>query len=180
VTLFWTSLAVTLFPDALDAGLAGLAMNYSMQATGAETAPLAYFPHVCPKPVCVDRSFSYSKPTMEALIKCCSCRHTAGLHLQLHGARAQDERCDSKTKKNGRPVARLFVVQMLTLPRQAQDKHASPYIDGRFGTTPQGLSASNTTPTLRSKSPTRRTRTQSLTSLRASSRWRHVAGPRAV
>ena len=34
VTLFWTALAVTLFPDALDAGLAGLAMNYSMQATG--------------------------------------------------------------------------------------------------------------------------------------------------
>ena len=34
MTLFWTALAVTLFPDALDAGLAGLAMNYSMQATG--------------------------------------------------------------------------------------------------------------------------------------------------
>ena len=31
ITLFWTSLAVTVFPDALDAGLAGLAMNYSMQ-----------------------------------------------------------------------------------------------------------------------------------------------------
>ena len=34
VTLFWTALAVTLFPDYLDAGLAGLAMNYSMQCTG--------------------------------------------------------------------------------------------------------------------------------------------------
>ena len=34
ITLFWTSLAVTVFPDYLDAGLAGLAMNYSMQATG--------------------------------------------------------------------------------------------------------------------------------------------------
>ena len=27
VTLFWTSLAITLFPDLMDAGLAGLAMN---------------------------------------------------------------------------------------------------------------------------------------------------------
>eukprot|EP01052_Picozoa_sp_SAG31_P002044 SAG31_NODE_68_length_28153_cov_23.647717_26_plen_451_part_00 len=34
VTLFLTSLTVTIFPDFLDAGLAGLAMNYSMQATG--------------------------------------------------------------------------------------------------------------------------------------------------
>ena len=34
VTLFFTSLVVTVFPELLDAGLAGLAINYSMMATG--------------------------------------------------------------------------------------------------------------------------------------------------
>ena len=34
VTLFFTALAVTLFPGLLDAGLAGLAINYSMMVSG--------------------------------------------------------------------------------------------------------------------------------------------------
>jgi ATP-binding cassette subfamily C (CFTR/MRP) protein 1 len=34
VTLFCTALAISLFPGLLDAGMAGLALNYSVQATG--------------------------------------------------------------------------------------------------------------------------------------------------
>lgn len=43
MTLFFTSLNLTLFPDLIDAGLAGLAINYSNMATGC----LQQFISVC-------------------------------------------------------------------------------------------------------------------------------------
>ena len=80
VTLFWTALAVTIFPDALDAGMAGLAMNYSMQATGTLQVRGAYS---CRPPQC--------SAIWIAIVCLQQLRNTtrilsppAGLHLVLH------------------------------------------------------------------------------------------------
>ena len=69
VTLFFTSLNLTLFPDLIDAGLAGLAINYSNLATGCLQMFIASFTELELKMNGIERVKYYTEVPIEAPYK---------------------------------------------------------------------------------------------------------------
>ena len=66
VTLFCTSLAMTVFPGLLDAGLAGLALNYSVEATGTLKGFINNYTELELKMNGIERVKYYTEVTTEA------------------------------------------------------------------------------------------------------------------
>lgn len=65
ITLFFTSLNLTLFPDLIDAGLAGLAINYSNMATGCLQMFISSFTELELKMNGIERVKYYTEVTTE-------------------------------------------------------------------------------------------------------------------
>eukprot|EP01052_Picozoa_sp_SAG31_P005287 SAG31_NODE_230_length_19771_cov_90.041739_5_plen_152_part_00 len=65
-TLFITTFVVTLFPDMIDAGLVGLAMNYSMMATGNLQGAIDAFSQLELQMNSIERVKEYSEMKVES------------------------------------------------------------------------------------------------------------------
>ena len=66
LTLFITTFVITLFPDMMDAGLVGLAMNYSMMATGNLQGAIDAFSQLELQMNSIERVKEYSEMKVEA------------------------------------------------------------------------------------------------------------------